>query len=110
MIKIFMQRFGGVQDDGVYGDPQRYLKEYASDIELLGKLFQYLDLAAADNKSPLGWKPTDRLIDIIVDRTARVLHRASGRQVTGTAFCSLYCLMRSMAGIFTLLSTLPTEY
>jgi hypothetical protein len=68
MITIFQQVFLPDNDES---DPKKYLKKYASDIKLAGQLFEYLGLAHVDKHSPLGWKPTDRLVDIIAKKAAR---------------------------------------
>jgi hypothetical protein len=68
MITIFQQVFLPQDDER---DPKKYLKKYASDIKLAGQLFEYLGLAQIDERSPLGWKPTDQLVDIIAKKAAR---------------------------------------
>jgi hypothetical protein len=68
MITIFQQVFLPQDDER---DPKKYLKKYATDIKLAGQLFEYLGLAQIDERSPLGWKPTDQLVDIIAKKAAR---------------------------------------
>ncbi len=46
----------------------QYLKRYASQIEITGKLFEYLDLAEPDERSHLGWRPTRLLLEIMNER------------------------------------------
>jgi hypothetical protein len=46
--------------------PEKYVKSYKSDIEEAGQLFAYLGLAKSDAQSPLGWRPTPALMDVIV--------------------------------------------
>jgi len=65
MITIFQQVFLPHEDER---DPKKYLNKYASDIKLAGQLFEYLGLAHVDKRSPLGWRPTDRLVDIIAKK------------------------------------------
>jgi hypothetical protein len=67
MITIFQQVFLPHDDER---DPKKYLTKYASDIKLAGQLFEYLGLAHVDKRSPLGWKPTDRLVDVIAKKAA----------------------------------------
>ena len=45
--------------------PEKYVKSYKSDIEEAGQLFAYLGLAKPDAQSPLGWRPTPALMDVI---------------------------------------------
>lgn len=49
-------------------DPMQYLKRYASQIQITGKLFGYLDLAEPDEGSHLGWRPTRLLLEIMNER------------------------------------------
>ena len=51
--------------------PERYVKTYKSDIEEAGQLFAYLGLAKPDTQSPLGWRPTPALLDVIAKRAVR---------------------------------------
>jgi hypothetical protein len=44
---------------------ERYLTTNARAIASIGQLFEYLGLATFDEKSPLGWKPTSLLMQII---------------------------------------------
>jgi hypothetical protein len=67
MITIFQQVFLPQDDER---DPKKYLKKYATDIKLAGQLFEYLGLAQIDERSPLGWKPTDQLVDIIAKKSS----------------------------------------
>jgi hypothetical protein len=60
--------------DRIPTDPVKYVKKYKPEIKDAGLLFAYLDLAEVDPKSPLGWKPTHRLLEIIVER-AEAEHR-----------------------------------
>ncbi len=46
-------------------DPMEYLKSHASQIEITGKLFEYLNLAKPDQRSHLGWRPTPLLLEIM---------------------------------------------
>ena len=51
--------------------PEKYVKTYKSDIEEAGQLFAYLGLAKPDTQSPLGWRPTPALLDVIAKRAVR---------------------------------------
>jgi hypothetical protein len=51
--------------------PAGYVKTYKSQIEIAGQLFEYLDLAKSDPESPLGWRPTHLLLEVIAKRAAR---------------------------------------
>jgi hypothetical protein len=42
-----------------------YMEVYEHEIKDTGRLFEYLGLAKLDKTSPLGWKPTDQLLEII---------------------------------------------
>ena len=49
----------------------KYVKRYAGHIEWAGRLFQFLDLAKPDKQSPLGWRPTPLLLDLMNKQSAR---------------------------------------
>jgi hypothetical protein len=51
--------------------PMNYVKSYKSDIEEAGQLFAVLGLAKPDAQSPLGWRPTHALLDVIAKRAVR---------------------------------------
>jgi hypothetical protein len=57
----------------VAADPAKYLKKCRFEIETTGQLFIYLGLAKADKQSPLGWKPTAPLLDLVAKSKARRL-------------------------------------
>jgi hypothetical protein len=66
MITIFLNIF---QLDGMEAsDPAKYLKLYETEIKDAGPVLEYLGLAKLDEKSPLGWRPTPLLIEIIARR------------------------------------------
>jgi hypothetical protein len=70
MVSIFHKAYqlGGAEER----DPAKYVKTHKSDIEEAGQLFAYLDLAKPDAQSPLGWRPTPALMEIIANRAARL--------------------------------------
>ena len=49
----------------------KYVKRYARHIEWAGRLFEYLGLAKPDKQSPLGWRPTPLLLDLMNKQSAR---------------------------------------
>ena len=68
VVAIFQKEFnlGYVERD-----PVKYVKRYAGAIESTGQLFKYLGLAKPDKRSPLGWRPTPLLLNIMNEREAR---------------------------------------
>ena len=52
-------------------DQVKYVKRYARHIEWAGRLFEYLGLAKPDKQSPLGWRPTPLLLDLMNKQSAR---------------------------------------
>jgi hypothetical protein len=60
-----------IQLGEVEPDPAKYFKKFHSGIKNTGRLFEYLGLAKSDKQSSLGWKPTDRLLDLITKSKAR---------------------------------------
>jgi hypothetical protein len=69
MVSIFRRVFQLVGSEERH--PVRYVKTYKSDIEKAGQLFAYLGLAKLDTQSPLGWRPTHALLDVIAKRAVR---------------------------------------
>jgi hypothetical protein len=66
MIKIFQTIF---QLDGLEEpDAAKYLKLYESEVKDAGLVLDYLGLANQEKKSPLSWRPTPLLLEIIVRR------------------------------------------
>ncbi len=70
LIEVFQQ---AIQVGEVESDPDKYLMEFRSEIETTGRFFEYLGLAKADKKSPLGWKPAAPLLDLIAKGNPRRL-------------------------------------
>jgi hypothetical protein len=68
LVTIFQKAFhlGYVERDQV-----KYVKRYAWHIEWAGKLFEYLGLAKTDKRSPLGWRPTPLLLDLMNKQPVR---------------------------------------
>ena len=52
-------------------DQVKYVKRYAWHIEWAGRLYEYLGLAKPDKQSPLGWRPTPLLLDLLNKQSAR---------------------------------------
>ena len=69
MVSIFQEVFQ--LEGSVEHDPVKYVKTYETHIEKAGKLFAYLGLAKPDTQSPLGWKPTHLLMEIIAQKVVR---------------------------------------
>ena len=68
LVRIFQRVF----DPGyVELDQVKYVKQSASAIESAGQLFEYLGLAVPDKQSPLGWRPTPLLLDMINKQPSR---------------------------------------
>jgi hypothetical protein len=62
MVSIFQKVF---HLSRVERDQVKYVKRYAGAIKSTGQLFEYLGLARPDKQSPLGWRPTLVLLDIM---------------------------------------------
>ena len=62
MVSIFQKVF---HLHHVERDQVKYVKRYADAIKRTGQLFEYLGLARPDKQSPLGWRPTLVLLDIM---------------------------------------------
>jgi hypothetical protein len=62
VIKFFQETF---QAGKLEPDPAKYLDKFRAEIKATGRVFQYLELAEPDKKSPFGWKPAPRLLDLI---------------------------------------------
>jgi hypothetical protein len=68
LIEFFQQ---AIHPGEVESDPAKYLKKFRSGIKTTGNFFRFLGLAKADKQSPLGWKPTAPLLDLIAKSKAR---------------------------------------
>jgi hypothetical protein len=68
IVRIFQKDFhlGYVERD-----PVKYVKRYPGEVDWAGRLFKYLGLAELDKKSPLGWRPTPLLVDLMNKQPAR---------------------------------------
>ena len=73
LVNIFQEVFQlrGKHDDGEELDPMKYVERYKGQIEIAGQLFGYLGLAEPDPESPLGWKPTHLLLEVVAKRAVR---------------------------------------
>jgi hypothetical protein len=69
MVSIFRRAFQMARSEEHV--PEKYVKSYKSDIEEAGQLLAYLGLAKSDAQSPLGWRPTPALMDVIAKRAVR---------------------------------------
>ena len=49
-------------------DPVKYVAKYKNQLEAAGPELTFLQLAVPDEKSPIGWKPTARLINLVAYR------------------------------------------
>jgi hypothetical protein len=65
VIKLFQDAF---QEEIIEHDPEKYLQEHRTTIIELGRPFEFLGLAKRNRRSPLGWKPTAKLLDLISNR------------------------------------------
>ena len=52
-------------------DPVKYVKRHELEIKTTGQMLKYLNLAKSDKRSPLGWRPTHLLMDIINKKAVR---------------------------------------
>lgn len=68
LVRIFQKVFNLSY---VERDQVKYVKRYARAIERAGRLFEYLDLARLDKQSPLGWRPTPLLLDLMNKQAGR---------------------------------------
>jgi hypothetical protein len=74
LVAIFQEIFrpqGKHGDSDVDRNPVNYVQRHKRQIEMAGQLFEYLRLAKPDTQSPLGWRPTRRLVKIIAKRAVR---------------------------------------
>jgi hypothetical protein len=65
LIRLFQE---SIDVGEVEPNQENYLEKFRSDIDGMGRVFQYLRLAKADNQSSLGWKPTTELLKMIAAR------------------------------------------
>lgn len=65
MITIFQQAWGS---SPIERDPAKYVKKERTAVAEAGQLFEYLGLATVDRKSPLGWRPTRRMMEYIEEK------------------------------------------
>jgi hypothetical protein len=68
MITIFQLEY---QPSFIEPDPVKYLERERMAIALAGHLFEYLGLAKFDRKSPLGWRPTQQMMELIESKGER---------------------------------------
>jgi hypothetical protein len=66
VVGIFQERFHA---DEVIMDAAKYVARYQSELKAAGPELAFLQLASPDEKSPFGWKPTARLMELIAART-----------------------------------------
>ena len=68
IVRIFQKVYhvGHVERDQV-----KYVERYRSDIKWAGRLFKFLTLAKRDKQSPLGWRPTPLMLNILNEQSAR---------------------------------------
>jgi hypothetical protein len=52
-------------------NPTKFAKLYEDEIKATGQLFEYLGLAKRDKTNPIGWKPTDQLLEFIAKPPSR---------------------------------------
>jgi hypothetical protein len=72
LVAIFHEVFEPMaNDEGIVFWPVKYVRVHKREIEIAGQLFAYLGLAKPDTQSPLGWRPTHRLLEVIAKRAAR---------------------------------------
>jgi hypothetical protein len=60
--------------------PIEYMKHHERDIRNVGSAFERLGLAKQDTKAGLGWRPTTRLLDLIVKKVVRQSLKPSKNQ------------------------------
>ena len=66
VVGIFQERFHA---DEVIMDAVKYVATHQSKLKAAGPELTFLQLASPDKKSPFGWKPTARLMELIAART-----------------------------------------
>jgi hypothetical protein len=49
-------------------DPVEYVAQFKKQLEAAGSELKFLQLATPDKKSPFGWKPTPRLMELVAKR------------------------------------------
>jgi hypothetical protein len=52
------------------GDPEKYLDRNRNNIAAAGRMFEFFGLAKPDSSSPLGWKGTQGMMELIADPKA----------------------------------------
>ena len=57
-------------DEQDEGDPEKYVDRNRNKIGAAGHMFEFFGLAEPDNSSPLGWKGTKVMMDLIADPKA----------------------------------------
>ena len=69
IVEIFRRSF--LLEGRETNDPVQYVELYAKQLEDAGKVFEFLQLARPDVKSPFGWRPTHLLIELIALRAIK---------------------------------------
>ena len=67
MISIFQKAY----PVGLALTAQRFVRQFQVQIDRTGHVLQFLGLAVKAKSSPIGFKPTPRLVEIIADRLER---------------------------------------
>jgi hypothetical protein len=68
MLEFLKRLWSSKRDDGSYAG---YLQKHQYIIQQVGKMLILFDLAESDDKAVLGWRPTMKLIKMIVKRATR---------------------------------------
>ena len=74
LVAVFQEVFQLEPDEGddeLELDSVQYMQRHKWQIEIAGQLFAYLGLARPDTQSPLGWRPTHLLLEVIAKRAVR---------------------------------------
>jgi hypothetical protein len=78
-------------------DPVKYVRRHESEIKTTGQMLKYLNLAKSDKRSPLGWRPTDPLMDIMNKKAARK-SKPSGKPMSTLEHLFVYLLNDTVFG------------
>ena len=91
-------------------DQVKYVKRYADAIKSAGQLFEYLGLARPDKQSPLGWRPTLVLLNIM-NKHARGKSKQSDKPTSTLDHLLMFLLHDAIFGAGTrMYRTCPLGY
>lgn len=69
MVAIFQKLMRVNENKSI--DPACYIEDHLTGIKEAGELLKYLGLAVPDETSPINWRPTHHLMEVIAERLSR---------------------------------------